>query len=200
MLVAHGYELVERAQEDDHDYPDPRAVDLVVPFGSVWSVHDPDLGRHVAAEQRFLRAADHAGVPVFGVCFGAQQLAAALGGSVQPLARPEIGWCTVRTVVPEVVASGPWMQFHFDHLTPPPGARVLAASDACVQAFTVGPHTAVQFHPEVTPAVIDFWLGHGGTEVARAHGVDVDRLRADTVAHTATRRADVERLLAAYLA
>ena len=200
MLAAHGYELVERAREDDHGYPDVDGIDLVVPFGSVWSVHDPDLERHVAAEQRFLRAADGAGVPVFGVCFGAQQLAAALGGAVQRLDAPEIGWHTVRTDAPEVVPAGPWMQFHFDHLTPPPGARVLAVTDACVQAFTVGPHTAVQFHPEVTPAIVDFWLDHGGAELAVAHGVEVAPLRADTLVHTAARRADVERLLAPYLA
>ncbi len=106
VLADHGVELVLRAREDDHAYPDPRDIDLVVPFGSVWSVHDPDLERHVAAEQAFLRACDAAGTPVFGVCFGAQQLAAALGGAVHRLTTPEIGWYEVRTTAPELVGAG----------------------------------------------------------------------------------------------
>ena len=53
----------------------------MVALGSDRSVHaSPDPW--IAAQLAFLRAAHDAGVPVLGICFGAQALAAALGGRV----------------------------------------------------------------------------------------------------------------------
>ncbi|WP_267883791.1 glutamine amidotransferase-related protein [Streptomyces sp. NRRL S-646] len=46
----------------------------------------------IGGELALLRKAHRFGIPVLGVCFGAQALTAALGGSVEPSPRPEIGW------------------------------------------------------------------------------------------------------------
>lgn len=131
--------------------------DLVVVLGAVDSVLDqPDEGWY-RAEQALLRDADARGVPILGVCFGAQVLADTFGGSVQVLPTPEVGWTTVHTERPDLIPEGPWLNFHTDGVTPPPSATVLATSDACVQAFVLGPHLAVQFHPEVHADQVAYW-------------------------------------------
>jgi GMP synthase (glutamine-hydrolysing) len=52
--------------------------------------------------------------------------------------------------MPILVSEGPWFQWHVDAITPPTSAEVVATSDCCVQAYRVGKHLAVQFHPEIT--------------------------------------------------
>lgn len=131
--------------------------DTVVVLGAVDSVLDqPDDGWY-AAEQTLLREAHQRSVPILGVCFGAQVLAHTFGGSVQVLPTPEVGWTTVRSERPDLIPEGPWLNFHTDGVTPPPGATTLAVSDACVQAYAFGPHLAVQFHPEVHGDQVAYW-------------------------------------------
>ncbi len=121
----------------------------------------------------WLRAADAACLPVLGICFGAQAIAAALGGSVHRLAAPEIGWIEIATADSERVPSGPWMSWHEDGFTPPPLAYELASNAVGTQAFCLRRHLAVQFHPEVTPDIVEGWatsptsrLGETGQTVA----------------------------------
>jgi GMP synthase-like glutamine amidotransferase len=106
---------------------------------------------------RWLRAADAACLPVLGICFGAQALSAALGGSVHRLPAPEIGWVEVTTADAARVPAGPWMSWHEDGLTPPPLAYELAYNAVGTQAFCLRRHLAVQFHPEVTPEIVERW-------------------------------------------
>ena len=105
--------------------PTIEGYDLLVILGAVDSVLDqPDDGWYVA-EQALVRDAHATGVPILGVCFGAQVLAHTLGGSVQVLPTPEVGWTTVRTERPDLIPEGPWLNFHTDGVTPPPGATPL---------------------------------------------------------------------------
>ncbi len=124
--------------------------DAIVVLGSVESVNDPEITSWFADETRLLQQADAANIPILGICFGAQALAVALGGSVTRAPYGEYGWKTVETTHPEIIPTGPWFQWHVDAITPPPAAEVLATSDCCVQAYRIGPHLAVQFHPEIT--------------------------------------------------
>jgi GMP synthase-like glutamine amidotransferase len=55
------------------------------------------------------------------------------------------------------VPAGPWLQFHWDVFEVPDGAEELARSEVGPAAFAAGPHLAVQFHPEVTPLMVDQW-------------------------------------------
>jgi GMP synthase-like glutamine amidotransferase len=164
------------------DFPDVHGFDLVVPVGAPWSVYDDArLGSWVAAERDLLRAADTAGVPVLGVCFGGQQLAVAHGGAVTRAPAPEIGWRRVTTEAPELIEPGPWLEWHFDRWEPPPGAPTLARTPAAPQAFRLRRNLALQFHPEVDEKILRSWLDNGGAAALCAHGGDPDTLLAETV-------------------
>ncbi len=142
----------------DVEFPDPRAYDLVLAMGSPWSVYDTDtIGSWIGRELAMLRAAVDADVPVFGICFGGQALAATLGATVERSPRPEIGWYQVESE-DDAVADGPWFQWHFDRFDLPDGATALAHGPLGVQAYRIGHHLGTQFHPEITAEVLETWL------------------------------------------
>jgi GMP synthase (glutamine-hydrolysing) len=173
--------------------PDPTTVDAVAVLGSVQGAWD-DTVPWLADEIAYLRAAVAAGVPVLGICFGGQLLARILGGTAQAAdGRHENGWREITTHDPEIVAPGPWMEFHFDTFTPPPGAEVLAVSPRCTQAFRDGVHLGVQFHPEITPAELETWMARWAGTALEARlpelGVDPAALRDETAARADESRA-----------
>jgi len=197
---ARGAELTVHQFPRQGPLPPLDGVDHVVVLGAAWSVYDEArIGEWIGAELGWLRTADEAGVPVLGICFGAQALAAALGGTVEAAPRSEIGWTTIDTLDPSLIEPGPWLEFHRDRCLPPPGARLLAQTDVCVQAFSLGPHLAVQFHPEVDGDQVERWLADGGRAEAERAGQDPDELLERTRAeepHAATR---ADRLVATAL-
>ncbi len=175
-------------------FPDPAAFDAIVPMGAPWSVYDEaTIGSWVGGEIAFLRAALAAGVPVLGICFGGQALAAALGGHVLPASEPEIGWRLLSTERPGLVEPGPWFQWHSDRWQLPPGVTAFARTPVAGQAFVAGRALGLQFHPELTPATLDGWLGNGGDAALARLGINVDLLAEQTrlLAAAAERRAHV---------
>ena len=149
------------------DFPDFTRFDAVVPMGAPWSAYDESIGSWVRPEIEQLRRADEAGVPVLGICFGGQLLAATHGGSVIASGTPEIGWAEVRSDDDALVPSGPWFQWHYDRWELPPDAHEVARNAAASQAFVLRRNLAVQFHPELTSTMLAGWLGNGGRERRR---------------------------------
>lgn len=170
----------------------------VVVLGADASAVDGGSEPWVADEVAWVRRAALAGVPVLGICFGAQILAAALGGRVHRMKTPQVGWIRTPSTDIQALPSGPWLSWHEDAVLPPPNARVLARDEFCVQAFAAGPHLAVQFHPEVTPAIVDGWITADGRALAdRVY--DPDELRAATAAQAPASAAAALRLFARFL-
>ena len=117
------------------------------------------------------------GVPVLGICYGAQLIAEQLGGSVGPNERGEYGRAEMTVVRDDggvllsgLPASQPVWMSHFDAIVdPPPGAAVTASTAASPVAAFEDPGRGlygVQFHPEVqhTPhglQVIERFLRRG---------------------------------------
>jgi GMP synthase-like glutamine amidotransferase len=161
-------------------FPDPLAYDAIVPFGAAWAVYDDAIGSWIGDEIAFTRQAIAGGVPVLGICFGGQMLAAALGGQVTRASQPEIGWNVIESDEPGLIDPGPWFQWHFDRFELPADIPVLARTALANQAFTAGRSLGLQFHPELTPSVLECWLDVGGEAQLAAQGIDVAALLAQT--------------------
>jgi GMP synthase (glutamine-hydrolysing) len=136
----------------DGDLPSGFDFDAVVITGSRASVYwdrewIPPLLDYVAA-------ADNRGLPILGVCYGHQVLAAALGGQVEPMGEYEIGYRTITRVAEDELLAGVDEEFvafttHSDAVTElPPGAALLAENGYGIHAFRRGHAWGVQFHPE----------------------------------------------------
>lgn len=190
-LRHHGFELREVMVTTEVGNPagsagpdvlgDPTDYDLILPMGSNYSVYDTEsIGSWIGDELAFLRSADDADVPVLGICFGSQALAAALGGRVVRAEQHQVGWTPLEVDESWGLPAGPWMQWHFDRFDPPADATVIAEDHVGVQAFTIRRHLGVQFHPEVTHDHLAGWLGMGGAEELERIGLDPDQLLADS--------------------
>jgi GMP synthase-like glutamine amidotransferase len=182
--------------EDRH--VDPTAYDMIVSLGSEFAAFDdaiPWLGK----ETELLREAGRADVPVLGICFGGQLLARVLGGRSFRGGVAEIGWLPVRSKEKALVSDGPWFQWHFDTFTAPAGAKLIADSPAGPQAYTIGRSIGVQFHPEVTPEIMDAWVQVYRHELDQ-EGVDPDRLLIETHQRADDTRAAAWRLFDGFLA
>jgi GMP synthase-like glutamine amidotransferase len=134
--------------------PNPWDYSFVASLGSERSAADAD--GWVPTEIAMLRDAAAAEVPVLGLCFGGQALAVALGGGIQVMDVPEIGWISLDSFDPAIPV-GPWLQYHHDRIELPPGARELARSPAGAAAFRHGRHLGLQFHPEADAELLDLW-------------------------------------------
>lgn len=159
---------IETAELDEGDsLPDWRDVDLVVVMGGPMGVYDEAEHPWLAGEKRWIAAAVRAGVPYFGVCLGAQLLAASLGARVRTGSAPEVGVLPVRLTAegladPVVSVLGDEflaLQWHGDTFDIPAGAACLGESPAYPhQAVRFGDVAyAVQFHVEVTDPMFAQW-------------------------------------------
>jgi GMP synthase (glutamine-hydrolysing) len=168
-----------------------RAPGLVV-MGGPMNVDETERYPFLAAEVEFLRQAVQRRLPTLGICLGAQLLAKSLGARVFPNRVKEIGWYAVELT--PAAATDPLFagcpgslgvfQWHGDTFDLPSGAIHLAASPPCrQQAFRAGPCAyGLQFHLEMTAAMIEDWLGEPGNcgELAALEYIDPAAIRAAT--------------------
>ena len=108
----------------------------------------------------------------------------------------EVRWFDVDGSAP---LAGTWFQWHSDTFTAPPGARELGRNATGLQGWELRRHLAIQFHPEVTPAIVDDWISVGGRELAD-NALDPGAIRARTGREAARAREDAYALLDAWFA
>ncbi len=199
-FAAAGWDVTEMVVVPESRYhsPDVAATfpaagdyDAVTFFGAVWSVYDTVTIPWVGDEIAYARSLISLGVPTLGICFGGQLLAAAVGGRVERAPIPEVGWVSVAGGAPELpIDGGPWLSWHFDRFTVPAHVPVVARSALANQAFVTGRTLGLQFHPEVTDAVLESWLRGDDTSHLTSIGIDPGALieQARTIADSAAAR------------
>ena len=150
-----------------------RSYDAVMIFGGSMHPDQDDEFHWLGREEEFLREVLAEGVPAVGVCLGAQMLARAAGAWVAPAASPEIGWFDVELtpegredpVLRAIPARTTAFQWHSYTFGIPQGGSELARSTVCTQAFRVGSAWGIQFHAEVTLAMVEAWVAEEEDEL-----------------------------------
>ena len=190
VAEAEGHELVQWLPPEAPP-PSDDGFGAVMVFGGSMHLDQEEANPWLRDEKTFLRELLGRRVPALGVCLGSQLLAEAAGASPRRAPRPEIGWHGIE-LTPEgeqdpllAPLSGGFEGFgwHSYEFPLPPDADPLARSEVCLQAFRLRerPVWGLQFHAEVTPAVLDSWIAdYDSDEDAVRIGLDPDELRAES--------------------
>ena len=148
----------------------PLDADVLVVLGAPVGVYEASDYPFIAEELELVRKRIAENRPVLGICFGAQILASALGATVSKGETFEFGWTPL--TLTNAGSASPVRHFgtehrkvfhcHGDSFPLPQGATLLASTEAySTQAFSYGPHLALQFHGEVTERGLRRWyIGH----------------------------------------
>jgi GMP synthase (glutamine-hydrolysing) len=169
LLKARGFRIrYANFGRHPHAQPEVARYNGLVVLGGPMNVDDHERHPHLALEVDLIRQAIEQGLPVLGICLGAQLIAKALGAPVHANGGKEIGWCEVSATVaaqddPLFRDFGPVekiFQWHSDTFELPVGAVPLATSQTCYwQAFRYGATVyGFQFHLEVDEPLIERWL------------------------------------------
>lgn len=184
FLETRGVELVHVCLHAGDPVPaDSRGLDAIVSMGGPMNVYEEDRYPFLRDETALLGEAVRAGVPVLGICLGAQLIAKACGARVTRSPEKEVGWGTV--LLTEAARSEPLlrglpatlevMQWHEDMFEVPAGGVLLARSEACPhQAFRIGNALGLQFHAEATaPMLAEWFAGAPGREAILRHQAEM---------------------------
>jgi GMP synthase (glutamine-hydrolysing) len=185
VLAENGYRIDYRdAALGNLQTLDPLGPDLLIVLGGPMGVYEKDDYSFLGREQDILAARIEMNRPTFGICLGAQLMAAAMGAKVFPSGVKEIGFSSLSLT--EVgregplrhLASIPVLHWHGDTFDLPKSSLHLAATELCAhQAFARGSNImGVQFHPEAGAAELEQWLIEYAAELADV-GIDPPHLR-----------------------
>jgi GMP synthase-like glutamine amidotransferase len=171
--AAYGDELSARGIPFEHvrlhagdSLPELRRIDALIAMGGPMGTLDETQYPWLRPEKELIARAVQNNVPYWGVCLGAQLLAASLGGAVAPGPAPEVGVLSVELTAAAasdpVFAGAPArfeaLQWHGDTWELPAGAVRLASSGQYAeQAFVFKRAYGLQFHLEVDAGLVTDW-------------------------------------------
>lgn len=149
----------------DHQHPvmmDMDGLAGMVFMGGAGNVNQPT--DYMEQELILIRNAAAVGMPMMGVCLGAQLISKALGGAVCQNSSLEVGWRPI--VKTETQPGSHWFadlperfevfQWHAHIYEMPVGARVLAGNHCfSQQAYVLRNILSMQFHLEMTADMIE---------------------------------------------
>jgi GMP synthase-like glutamine amidotransferase len=152
--------------------------DMLLVMGGLMNVYQEDKYSWLVEETRAIRQAVESDKAVLGLCLGGQLLARALDAQVHLGVATEIGLTPIILTkegktdplfegLPQIEA----VEWHDDTFDIPTGAVALACSDGCAnQAFRFGEGAyGLQFHPEVSPAMLAEWIKGEGSPIDRSY-------------------------------
>lgn len=175
LLEERGYALDWRCPAQGDTLPDVGAdYAAVVVFGGVQSANDCETLLYMREETDWIGRWVERDRPFLGICLGAQMLARAMGARVahHPEGMLEVGYYPIkptaagRELFPDEMHVYHW---HREGFEVPAGAELLATGQTFPnQAFRRGRNVyGLQFHPEVTPALMRSWIGYASTDLYR---------------------------------
>ena len=184
-------------------------VAALIVLGGPMAVEDDEKFPFLRWEKRIIRAAIDESVPILGVCVGAQLIAATLGARIYRGSVKEIGWNPI-SITPHgqvdsllgyLPESATVFQWHGDGFDLPAGAVCLASSSHYgIQAFRLGKIIyGLQFHLEVTPRMIERWIGERSKDLALSPYVLPEKILVDTQSYAATSKYYGERFLTEFI-
>ena len=138
-------------------------------FGGPQSANDPD--DFIKAEIDFIGVPLKEEKPFLGICLGAQMLARHLGERVftHPEGKAEVGYYPIKpTPAGRAICDWPayMNQWHREGFDLPRGTELLAEGEIFrTQAFRHGTGFAIQFHAEVTHAMMCRWTTRGAARM-----------------------------------
>ncbi len=139
-------------------------VVALIPLGGAMNAMQDDLYPWLTTEKTLIKKSVNGGLPVLGICLGAQLLGAALGGTISRLESNEIGIYEISQVsddsIMKVGNAAPTTQWHEDYVAIlPEGATLIADSPQCpTQIFKVGDLSdGLQCHPEADASIVALW-------------------------------------------
>jgi GMP synthase-like glutamine amidotransferase len=166
VLLERGGALERVMVDEGEPLPGLDGFDGIIAMGGPMGAYEDDRLPWLRSEKELIAQAVRGGLPVWGVCLGAQLLAASVGAAVLPGPAPEVGVLPVyRTpaaeedpvfrLLPERFLA---LQWHSDTFALPDDAVLLARSDAYEnQAFRVGRAYGLQFHIEIGTFLATEW-------------------------------------------
>jgi GMP synthase (glutamine-hydrolysing) len=167
-----GYSLDVRRPRFDAPLPlTMREHAGAVIFGGPMSANDED--EFIRREIDWIAVPLKARKPFLGICLGAQMCARHLGGRVyrHPEGHAEIGYYPIHPTAAGRAVVDPWpeqvYEWHREGFDVPSGGELLAEGDMFeAQAFRYGAAFALQFHPDVTHAMMHKWTTRGHDRLA----------------------------------
>ncbi|WP_083907359.1 type 1 glutamine amidotransferase [Alloscardovia criceti] len=185
--------IVSICDEKKPELPKPDEYCGVVLMGGPMGALDFEEYPGLKAEHKIVKDAVAANKPVLGVCLGHQIIASALGGKIKKAKESEIGFGHIDRVqrhayAPLESTGMDVLHWHNDVVSVPEEATVIAKSDMTkVQAFAYGSALGLQYHLEVSPAILDQWLSTPemveGLKKAQIKKIREDYEKNDVVMH-----------------
>ena len=149
-----GHELyIYHPYQFNGNLPVVEETDLLIILGGPMSPNDSlDW---ILKEQELIKACISRHIPIFGACFGAQQIAKSLGCRISKATYKEVGWASVYlqssliSTLPQKLTALHWHEEMFDI---PEGFSLLFSSDLLMnQGFIRDNILGLQFHFEPLP-------------------------------------------------
>ena len=196
------------AFEPGAQLPSIEAISGLIVFGGEMNVDEVDRYPYLLTQRRLMVRAIDSGVPVLGICLGAQMLARALGSSVYRAPVSELGFVPVRLT--EAGQKDPLLsafetgdrvfEWHMDTFDPPEGSTLLATGEQVnAQAFRAGDSAwGVQFHLEINTEGIEAWLKVSEPGFERAWNRTADSVRDELRKHLPGQQQRSRRLFKAF--
>ena len=196
------------AFDPDAVWPDLQETGGLIVFGGEMNADQVERYPYLVTQRRLMRSAVDAGVPVLGICLGAQLLARVLEARVYRAPVRELGFKPLRLTEPgrrdlllgAFDGDGRVFQWHEDTFDLPRGSELLAAGDdVTTQAFRYGTRAwGVQFHFEVDRAGVEAWLQVAEARLPQDWQRNAGEVRAELDEYLDAQQQRARRLFAAF--